>query len=61
MLQDATGNKHILIGGSYRQWSLLKSMGIKNNNNIKLQEERYNLTLQGWQMAVNEGRDTISL
>ena len=34
-------------------------MGIKNSNSIKLQEERYAITLDGWQRALDEKRDTI--
>ena len=58
-LQIKMGGKHILVCGSYRQWSLLKAMSIKNSNSTKLQEERYAITLDGWQRALDEKRDTI--
>ena len=41
------GNKHPLLCGSYRQWSLLKAMGINDSKNIKLKEARYKITLEG--------------
>ena len=46
-LQVASVHKRILVCGSYSQWSLLKCMGVKNSNNIKLQEERFKITLKG--------------
>ena len=37
----------------------IKCMGVKNSSNIKLQEDRFKITLQGWQKAIDEKRDII--
>ena len=59
-VQISTGsNKNTLICGSYRQWSLLKEMGVKDSKNIKQQEFRYQKSIDNWQKAMNENRDTI--
>ena len=55
------GRKNFLLCGSYRQWSLLKEMGIKNSGTIQQQEDRYKKSIENWQKALDENRDTIFL
>jgi len=56
---DTGSNKHILLCGHYRQWTLLKQMGVKRSNTIKNQELRYEQTIKNWDKALKENRDTI--
>ena len=51
----------MLICGSYRQWSLLKEMGVNNSSSNKNQEDRFKITIDNWQKALDEQRDTIFL
>ena len=49
------------ICGSYHQWSLLKEMGVSNCSSNKHQEDRFKITIDNWQKALDEQRDTIFL
>ena len=55
------GKKNSLICGSYRQWSLLKEMGVKDSGSIKNQDIRYQKSIENWQKALDENRETLFL
>ena len=46
-------NKPILIASIYRQWSLPKSLNIKNSNNIQNQTEHWEKVINKWKTAIN--------
>ena len=45
-------NKPILLASIYRQWSLPKSLNIKNSNNVQSQTERWETVLNKWEKAL---------